>query len=181
VTAIYAEPSPAQQMQLIAAIFGRRVAVGVFLSEQTAGLAAELTEAARAHGLELDLQRLAPAADLSRALNRLRSARVLLIVPDAGLYTPRTLRELIESGYRRRLPIVGFSAGLVAAGTLATAYADIDDTVAHLVEVLQASASGPLPPPGYPRYWRVAVNDHVARSLDIVIDESVRRLGEPVR
>jgi ABC-type uncharacterized transport system substrate-binding protein len=115
---------------------------------------------------------------MSRALTRLQSATVLLIFPDAALYTPQSLRQLLESTYRRRQPVIGFSAGLVAAGTLASAYTDIDDTVFHLDMLVEKAADGRIPEPTYPRYWRVAINDNVARSLDLVVDDSVRALGE---
>jgi hypothetical protein len=74
--------------------------------------------------------------------------------------------------------VIGFSAELVAAGTLASAYTDIDDTVAHLGAVVDSVVSGRVPEPLYPRYWRVAINDNVARSLNVIVDDGVRRLGE---
>jgi ABC-type uncharacterized transport system substrate-binding protein len=147
VTAIYAEPSPAQQMELISAIFVRRVTVGALYSEQSAYMAPLLTQAAREHGLDLDLQLVAANADMSRALTRLQSATVLLIFPDAALYTPQSLRQLLESTYRRRQPVIGFSAGLVAAGTLASAYTDIDDTVFQLDMLVEKAADGRIPEP----------------------------------
>jgi ABC-type uncharacterized transport system substrate-binding protein len=178
VTAIYAEPSAAQQMQLIAALYGRRVTVGALYSPQSAYMEPLLRQAAREHGIDVELQLVAPQSNLTRALTGLQSATVLLIFPDAELYTPQSLRQLIESSYRRRLPVIGFSAALVAAGTLASAYTDIDDTVAHLLSVVEAVAAGRLPEPQYPRYWRVAINDSVARSLNVVVDDAVRRLGD---
>jgi ABC-type uncharacterized transport system substrate-binding protein len=178
VTAIYAEPSPAQQMQLIAALYMRRVTVGALYSEQSAYMAPLLTQAARGHGLDLDLQLVGGNAGISRALTRLQSATVLLIFPDAALYTPQSLRQLLESTYRRRQPVIGFSAGLVAAGTLASAYTDINDTVFQLDMLVERATDGRIPEPEYPRYWRVAINDSVARSLDLVVDDSVRALGE---
>ena len=61
---------------------------------------------------------------------------------------------------------------------LAAAYAPVDDVVAQAAELLAELEAGRLPPPRYPAYWQVAVNDHVARSLNIVISPSVRALGE---
>jgi ABC-type uncharacterized transport system substrate-binding protein len=177
ITAIYAEPSPDQQLQVIAAIYRRRVVVGSVLSEESAYLRPLLQDAARKHNLQLDLHTAATASDLPRALTSLASANVLLISPDSGLYTQQNLREFLEATYRRRQPVVGFSASLVAAGTLASAYSDLEDVLAELDAVLDGASSGRLPEPQYPRYWRVAINDSVARSLNVVIDDAVRTTG----
>lgn len=178
ITAIYAEPSPYQQMQLIAALYKRQVAVGALLSDQTAYMAPLLQQAARMHGLDLELQFVASDSNLTRALTRLPLVTVLLIFPDAGLYTPQNLRQLLESTYRRRQPVIGFSAALVSAGTLASAYSDVDDTIAQLDSLLRLAVAGHLPEPQYPSYWRVAINDSVARSLNIVVDDTVRGMGD---
>lgn len=177
VTAIYAEASPAQQMQLIARLYARRVTVGVLITDNTAHLQPLLQQAARSENLDLHLERVGPGENVLRALTRLNSANVLLAVPDSGLYTPANLRNLLESTYRRNQSVVGFSTALVNAGTLAAAYSSIDDTIAHLDELIPAIVSGRVPEPQFPRYWRVAVNDSVARSLNLVVDEAVRSLG----
>lgn len=177
-TAIYAEPNPEHQMRLIAALYRRPIAVGMILSDGTARQEPALREAAAAHGLRLEAALVQPGAGLTRTLNRLESATVLLIQPDSDLYTPATLRELLESTYRRRLPVVGFSAALVAAGTLASAYSSAADTVAQLEALLEQIANRRMPAPRYPAYWRVAVNDSVARSLDVVVDDAVRTMGD---
>lgn len=176
-TAIYGEPSPEHQMLLIAALYKRPIAVGALVSDRSASMEASLREAASGQGLRLDMARVAPDAGLTRSLNRLGSVDVLLIFPDSDLYTQSSLRELLESTYRRRLPVVGFSAALVAAGTLASAYTDINDTLVQLDGVLDELAVRRLPSPRYPAYWRVAFNESVARSLDIVIDDAARSLG----
>ena len=74
--------------------------------------------------------------------------------------------------------MIGFSEALVNAGTLASAHSDISDTLTHLQAVVGSIADGRLPEPQYPKYWRVAINDNVARSLDVVIDDAARRMGD---
>lgn len=177
VTAIYAEPSPSHQMQLIARLYQRRVSVGVLLTTGTTYLEPALRRAARDSNLDLHIELVAPDEHVVRALTRVGSATVLLAVPDSRLYTAENLRNILESAYRRNQPVVGFSPALVKVGTLATAYSSIDDTIAQLDEIVDAAASGRLPEPQFPQYWSVATNDSVARSLNVVIDESVRSLG----
>jgi len=177
VTALYADASPASQLQLIATLFERRVTVGVLLSEASAYLERPLRQAASQVGVELLIERSDLSSDAARLLTRLAGAQVLLAVPDSTLYTRETLRSVLESTYRRGMPVIGFSAATVAAGTLATAHATVDDVVADLAEVLDTWGQGALPEPRFPRYWRVTVNDNVARSLGVPVTDKVLNLG----
>lgn len=177
VTALFAEASPLHQMQLIARIFQRRVSVGVLLTEASAHVEPALREAARETDLEVQVERVAPNTDVLRALVRVSSATVLLAVPDSALYTPSSLRDVLESTYRRGQPMIGFSAAMVHAGTLAAAYSSLEDSVAHLEEIAGAIEAGRVPPPQHPKYWRVAINEHVARSLNIPIGDDVKSMG----
>jgi putative tryptophan/tyrosine transport system substrate-binding protein len=179
-SALYAEASPAAQMQLAATLFERRVAVGVMLSEASAHLERPLRLAAQAQGVDLLVERGVGASELVRALNRMPHVQALLAVPDATLYTAESLRAVLESTYRRGMPVLGFSAATVAAGTLGTALSTVDDVVADLAELidsLPAQAMPPLPEPRSPRYWRVSFNEHVARSLGIQLSDKVLSLG----
>lgn len=137
-----------------------------------------LRAAAVQHGQELVLVEADLAVSLSRNLSRLGSATAVLIFPDRALYTRTSLRELLETTYRRRQPVFGFSDALVGAGMLASAYASVDDTLAQLSGVIPAVVSGVVPAPQYPRYWQVAVNDNVARSFDIVVGSEARQMGD---
>jgi putative tryptophan/tyrosine transport system substrate-binding protein len=86
-----------------------------------------------------------------------------------------------KSTYRRGQPMIGFSMSMVSAGTLAATYSSVDDTVAHLGEVVDAIESARTPEPQYPKYWRVAINENVARSLNVVISDAVRSMGNRPR
>jgi putative ABC transport system substrate-binding protein len=177
-TAIYAEVSPQHQMRLISAIFQRRVSVGVLLTEGTAPLEPLLARAARDADVEIQAHHTRPNANIVRDLNRLAAAQVLLALPDASVFSPDNFRDILESTYRRGQPIVCFSQGMVAAGCLAAAYAAVEDIAAQAAEVVAQLEAGRVPPPHYPAYWRVAINDSVARSLNIVIPDDARALGD---
>ena len=178
VTAVFAEAAPAAQMQLIRRLYRRKVVVGVLLSASTRNLQPLIERAAAAADLAVSFEVVEPGASPVRALSALTSASVLLAVPDPELYNAQVARAVLESTYRRRQGVIGFSKAMVGAGTLAAAYTSIDDVVAQLGEMLEALLAGqPTAEPQYPLYWRVAINDTVARSLDVVIDAAVRGLG----
>lgn len=177
VSAIFAEAAPEAQLQLIRALFERKVAVGVLLSETTAHLEARLERAARRHDLELKVHRVAPGANVVRELNVLVASDVLLALPDPNLYNGNTLPSLLDSTYRRGKPLIGFSASFVEAGALAAAIATAEDVAAQVQDALADPDPSRLPEPAYPLYWRVVVNEQVARSLNIPIADTVRALG----
>lgn len=178
VTAVFAEAAPAAQMQLIRRLYRRKVVVGVLLGPSTRNLQPLIERAASSAELAVSFEVVEPGASPVRALAALTSASVLLAVPDPELYNAQVARAVLESTYRRRQGVIGFSKAMVGAGTLAAAYATIDDVVAQLGEMLDALLAGQaVAEPQYPVYWRVAINDTVARSLDVVIDPAVRGLG----
>ena len=85
---------------------------------------------------------------------------------------------ILVSTYRRNQAVVGFSAAMVRAGALATTYSSVDEIAEQLAEILDAYlATGRLRNPQFPRYWRTTINESVARSLDIVVDETTKRLS----
>ncbi|HET9643459.1 MAG TPA: hypothetical protein VFP68_08910 [Burkholderiaceae bacterium] len=177
ITAIYAEASPEHQLRLISAIFQRRVLVGVLITSSTSHLEPWLQHAARESNLDIQIHMVPPGANVVRELNRLANAHVLLALPDPVIYSPDNVREVLESTYRRGQPMVGFSQGMVRAGVIASAYSSADDIAAQAQELIPAIEAGAVPETGYPIYWRVAVNEQVARSLNIVITDEVRNLG----
>jgi putative tryptophan/tyrosine transport system substrate-binding protein len=177
VTAIHAEASPLSQMMLIRQLYARSVTVGALLGPATADLEPELRQAARTAGLEIAVHRIAAADNPVRELAALSGVQVLLTVPDPDIYSSQNLRPLLESTYRRGQGAIGFSTAMVRAGTLAAAYAGIDDVIAQVGSVADALLDGKTVPPQHPLYWRVMINDTVARSLNLIVDSSVRALG----
>lgn len=178
ITAIYAEPSPLDQMHMISALYKRRVSVAALISDKTTYLVPTLRSAAAAAGIDLELERVDSDENLNRALNRVSSATVILAVPDTTVYNVENIRNILVTSYRHNQPVVGFSTALVKAGALATTYSSIEDILAQGSELLsEYVSSSRLPEPQFPKYFSVSVNDSVARSLNLVIDDTVRRLA----
>ena len=166
-TAIYAEPAPADQLALIALLYHRPARVAAIVADPRF-FATTLAGAA-------DLYAFAEGDDINRLLNRIAQTDVLLALPDNAVFNAENIRNILLSTYRHKQAVVGFSSDMVRAGALASTYSDIDDinvqvaeTVAHFV------ATGALPPPQFPRYFQTVVNEGVARSLDVQVDSAAR-------
>jgi ABC-type uncharacterized transport system substrate-binding protein len=175
VSAVFAEPDPADQLQLISRLYKRRVRVGVLVSEMTAYLIPGLMKAATVANVDLRVEHINAGESPTRALNRLANATAILAIPDSNVYNTGSIRSILDTTYRRNQAVVGFSPSMVRAGVLASTYSDVDNVVAHLADLLTEFAkTGVLPVPQYPKYFQVQVNDSVARSLNIVVDEPAR-------
>ena len=167
-SAVYAEPSPSDQLQLVSMLYRRRVRVAAIVGPGTGYLRPALGEGA-------ELYEFASGDDINRLLNRMSQAEVLLATPDSAVYTPENFRNILLSSYRHNQGVIGFSADMVKAGALASTYSDIEDINAQVAEVAATYlASGVLAPPQFPRYFRTIINEAVARSLNVSADSAVR-------
>jgi hypothetical protein len=160
-TAVYAEPAPADQLRLVALLYRRKVPVAAIIGTDTGYLKRLLDGAA-------SFEELAPDRDINRALNNIAPSQVLLAMPDSAVYNADNIRNILLSTYRHKQGVIGFSADMVKAGALASTYSDIEDINAQVVEMAAGFvASGVLEAPQFPRYFSTIVNRGVARSLDI--------------
>nr|WP_206085948.1 hypothetical protein [Massilia polaris] len=167
-TAVYAEPSPADQLQLVSLLYRRPVRAAAIVGPDTAFLRAALSAGA-------ELYEFGRGDDINGVLNRMAKAEVLLATPDSAVYTPENFRNILLSSYRHNQAVIGFSADMVKSGALASTYSDIEDINAQVAEVAASyAASGALPPPQFPRYFRTIINEAVARSLNIKADNAAR-------
>jgi len=171
ITAIYAEPAPADQMRLAALLYGRPVRVGVLLGPDTAFLRPVLHDAA-------EVQMFSPGEDLNHTLNSMTRAEMLLALPDSDIYNAENVRNILLSTYRRKQGVLGFSADMVKVGALATTYSEIEDINAQVAEIASNFvATGELAPPQFPRYFRTIINEGVASSLDLRVTDAARNFA----
>lgn len=175
ITAVYAEPSPVNQLRLISLLYKKPVTTAVILSEKTAYSAPLLQRAASQTGIPLTVESLDTIADLNRVLNRLSDVSVILITPDSTVFNSESLRNVLLTTYRNNQAVIGFSTALVKAGVLATTSSEIEDVVAQIAEVIEDyETTGRLPEPQFPKYFSTHVNYDVARSLNLVVDDTVK-------
>ncbi|MFC5459387.1 hypothetical protein [Massilia niabensis] len=176
-TAVYAEPAPADQLRLAALLYRRPVRAAAILGPETGFLLPHLVP----HLLgQAEIVHAPSGADMSDVLARIGRSEVLLALPDSAVYNPENIRNILLSTYRRKQGVIGFSSDMVKVGALATTYSEVEDINAQVAEMAaRFVATGELPPPQFPRYFRTAINEGVARSLDIAVSDEARRFARP--
>ena len=172
-TAVYAEPAPLDQLQLASLLYRRPVRVAAILGQHGDFFAPGLQG-------RVEAVQAGPEDDINYLLGRLGRSEVLLALPDSSVYTPENVRSILLSTYRRKQAVIGFSADMVKVGALASTYSEVEDINAQVAEVAASFvATGELPAPQFPHYFRTAINEGVASSLDIVVSEDARRFARP--
>ncbi len=185
ISAVFLDQPPARQMELARLAIPSLRALGVLLGGESRAAAAALEKAARERGFEL-LARQVVGDGLFPALQALLpEVDGLLAVPDPLVFNSQTATNILAATYRRRIPLIGFSPAYARAGALVSLYSSPDQIGVRGGEVLrQAFSSRILPPPQWPRDFVVRVNQDVARSLGLSIEEAqlaqqLRRTEKP--
>ncbi|MHB1215876.1 MAG: ABC transporter substrate-binding protein [Thiobacillus sp.] len=184
-SAIYLDQPFERQAQLIHLAFPEARRVGVLVSAEQRSLVGELDETLRTQKLRLVNQFMAADERLIAPLeNVLSGADLLLAVPDPLVINRNTAQSLFLTSYRYHVPVVGYSRSLTRAGALVSLHsspAQIGRQTAEWVNGAIQGGAVSLPPPAYPAYFSVSINDQVARSLGFSLPSEAaleKRLGE---
>ena len=172
-----------RQMALIKRALPNWSRVGVLLGPQTRPQLPLLERQARQRDLRLvpslavdSLEQVYPALR-----EVLQSADVLLALPDAVLYNSSSLQNILLASYRARVPLVAFSPVHVKAGALMAVYTTPSQVARHAAGMVRGWVAGRgLPSAQAPREFDVVVNNHVANSLGLRIDEATQ-IAEDLR
>jgi putative ABC transport system substrate-binding protein len=172
VSALYLDQPVSRQLDLIRIAFPVVHKVGVLWGEDSIGQQAAVNTMALGRGLMLIDRTVGRGRTVAGELNDvLDGAEVFLAVPDPQVFNPNTLSNVLMSTYRSRVPLVGFSPAYVRAGaTLSLHSLPTQAGARAAVMVRQFLTSGVLPASQYPLDFSIAVNERVARSLELSLD-----------
>ncbi len=174
VVAVYLDQPFGRQLDLMHQALPDVKRVGVLWGQESLLQQANLQAAAQARGVELVAGVVPTSTSLFTGLKTvLDGADVLLAVADPQVYNGATISNILLATYRARVPMVAFSPAYVKAGAMLAVYStprQIGVQAGALARtVLQGGA---VPASQYPLEFSVAVNEHVARSLGMVLDEA---------
>lgn len=184
VTAVWLDQPVVRQMELLRLALPQRRRVGVLFGADSRLFEQELLRAGSERGLDIVAAHAYSGEQVPTSLQRtLEDADVLLALPDPQIYNSSTIQNILTAAYRRRLPLVGFSAAYVKAGALLALYSTPAQVGTQAGEIARATLAGkPLPPPQWPREFAVGVNADVSRSLGVPLDgDSGARLTDYLR
>ncbi len=93
---------------------------------------------------------------------------VLVTIPDAVVFNRYTVQNILLTTFRRRSPVLGFSAAYVKAGALLGLYSTPTQVGEDAADaVLDLIAGRPRPAISAPQRFEVGVNSTVARAMGI--------------
>lgn len=168
-SAIYLDQPFERQAQLIRLAFPDLQRVGVLMSADQSIFVNELDDALQARQISLVHQIVAADQRLITPLEQVLSGtELLLAVPDPLIFNRDTAQSVFLTSYRHRIPVFGYSRSLTRAGALVSLHsspAQIGRQSAEWVRGALRGAAVKLPPPDYPAYFSVSINEHVAHSL----------------
>lgn len=161
-TVIYSDPDPKLLLLLSEHFFGKS-RTAMFYSGRTSFL--------EKSALNVKLFK-AKAGEISRPLSRLDNVKALIIFPDSNIWNRDSFTATVRSLYRQNKVAIGFSESLVKAGAFAAVYAKNDFIYQQLLsDVSKFSRNNILPEPQYAKEVDIAINNKIARSLNIPIDD----------
>ena len=172
---IYLDQPWDRQMALIRLMLPEVRRMGVLLSESNIELRPALSESARDQGFQMETA-IVDGKDQLFVAQRglLRQVEVMLALPDPQVINRETLESYLITAYRAHVPVFGFSKSLSESGALAAIFTTPEQIGEQAVEIIRDVIEKKAYRPGtalYPRYFRVHVNRHVARSLQIPVPE----------
>lgn len=167
VSAIYLDQPWDRQFNFIRAALPNLRVVGVLYSPDNNILLPRLPR-----GMSLNARSVLPSETLFDALeNVLSSSDVLLVIHGNEIYSSSNMRNILLTSYRKKVPLIGISQAYVNAGALCAIFSTPEQVAGQVLEAIVSFATNrQLPEPRYPTAFSIAVNQQVARSLEIVLD-----------
>jgi hypothetical protein len=152
---------------LISALLGKQTDTGLILGTLSETLHADYQKAANSTGHSLQIETVQQTEQLTVAIKSLsQRSDVLLMSADPEIYNKNTIRSMLLSSYRHRLPVIGFSKSLTHAGAIAAIYSEPEQISQQAAKISRQILNGEATEKTYsPDGFSVSLNYQVARSL----------------
>jgi putative ABC transport system substrate-binding protein len=147
-----------------------------YLEASTANYEQQIQSAAKAHGIEVEIEEVSKTDDFDGAFQRFSEQKVqAVIVPGNGLLNAGQKR-IAALAMASRLPLIHSSPENVAAGGFASYGVDIPDnyrrTAIYIDKILKGAAPGNLPIE-FPTKLLLVINLKTAKTLGIAVPPSL--------
>lgn len=174
-SALFIDQPPQRQLNLVKIVLPSTRNVGLIVGPANGQDVETYRVMARSRGLNIVAAQAVRETELYPVLQSvLRSADVLLALPDPIVINASTAQNLLLTSFRFRVPVIGYSASYVRAGALAAVYSTPHQLGLETGQIVkQYLRGGFLPEPKYPRYFTVSLNLQLADSLGFILGDEV--------
>lgn len=163
-----------RQARFISAVLPDVTNVLTLSGDQSSALVPPMRGALQALGMRLDTEPFAKGENIAGALDRLLYRRTgdsaLLALPDQDVFARRNIKSIFYTTFRHRVPVISYAASHLQAGALGALYTTPEQIGKQSAELAIGALTGE-PGTGLtvvsPRYFSVAINDHVAKLYGI--------------
>jgi len=172
-SAIFSDPDPEKQIALLRALYGKAASTSVISTELSSVVVELYEEAAQKYGVQVNTVDVDNIKSTSDFIKLTKTKSTLTLVKDPKLFAVLPLEKILLSSYDiNKQGVIGYSRGLVKNGAAATTYSAID-TIAEAIQSMANTLdkTKQLPKSGYPAKYKVSINKHILRSLDIIAEE----------
>lgn len=171
VSALHLDQPLTRQLQLLGLALPGLKKAGATLGPANRGMQAELQNAAKDSGIQVNSTLIDQGSDLYAALTELaEDSQAFLLLPDPVVVNRSALQNFFLHTYRLKKPVLAYSAPLVKSGALLGLYAtpaQMGEEAAGWIRESWAGGAFHLGPPRYPTRFTIGINRTVARSLEI--------------
>lgn len=169
-SAIFVDQPWERQASFLRLAFPERRQIGMLVSSVPHLDFDKLRTALQANGDNLNSETVTQGALFEKLEQVLARSQILLALPDNAIYNSNSIRDILLSSYRHRVPLVGFSEAFVNAGALCAIYSTAEQLAAQAGSMVNGYAKGGvLPDAEYPKMYTVLVNQEVAGMLGIAM------------
>ena len=171
-SAIVLDQPYTRQLLLIKMILPEAKILGLLMGPTSAQHSELIKQIGEQNNLNVLDEQLSNEAELIPKLRIiLNTTDLLMAIPDPLVYTRETAKAILLTSYRYQKPVFGYSKSYVQAGALAGVYSSTQQLAKQAAEIAIDSQLPPglLPAPQTPKYFSIAVNYQVAKSLNILM------------
>lgn len=179
-TAIYLDQPLGRQLTMVRMALPQAKRVGVLWGPDSWLKAPSFRTLAVAHGFSVNEAGLEGKFNVFSDLRQvLGGSDVFLALADPLVFNSDSIQNILLTTFRARVPLVAFSPAYVRAGALLALHATPEQAGRQAATlVLEVLRGQPLPErPVESNDFEVAVNEHVARALNLTLDGKALRLA----
>ena len=170
ISSIYIDQPINRQLNLIKQISSEYKNIGILYGERSIFQRINNTRQIEKNGYISTNVFIGKTAELiSETQKIVETVDVLLSIPDHNIYNRRSIKGILLTTYRKKIPVIGYSKAYVKAGALAAIYSSAEGISRQAIELVNTIKTNNFSTSilSYPQYFDIAFNRSVAHSLNI--------------